>query len=519
MRPTITVSGGGGALTAALFADYVDSSGTFQQTEVVDGVTSISGVAPFLVKFRGYDTRSTELDGDDAEGGFRHIGYRFNYGEALGTTWSYPDGFSYSKDEDTGPPISYRAFRTAGTYTVRMKAKDSADNEDTVSLTVVVAASSTLTTVNIPVSDGAWPTWVSSRRYTLDAGGDYSSFGAIDIRSLHNIVIEKTGSGADPIVSECKFDGRVYYNSAVTRTAHVRLVNIDCGGHHGYPVGFDFCGYIGGRCRNMGFESTTFYWQDRCSLGTRAEADSVRYARGLFFWECGEINEQDPATYGSYDYVVPAPVIHSMCFYGVNLRHRTQMTNMTIAEHNIRGSWGETVWRYCKIENDLPRGSWVKGTGHTKPDHGAPDPWHADMLVGDYDTQIALGTVNGYPGGMYGVPGQRSFFHNVQFHDSGSTYPSAYIGFGPQNNDNDGTSEACELCGYEDCVIYGTGSGGGANFTGLNLFMRNVRLEMGTGAYVGMTSTGSGSIKTSPGYDTGYLDEDANTRPVPSAFA
>jgi len=498
----------GGSITPALTVEYVDASGVRQSTSVVSGVTSISGVAPFMVLFDASGTRSVETSGDDKEGAVRNIGYRINYGEALGTTWSYPEGAGYSMDEDLGPPVFSRAFTNVGTNNVRLRCKDSAGNEATISFDVVVAAHTSLTTVNKPVSDGSWGTLSSSRCYTLDAGGDYTAWGTPNTNGLHNVIFAKTGSGADPIISTFRPDSR-NYGTSITRAAAIRTYNVDVGAFDDGGVGFDHCSVVNGRCRtilSLGAVSS-FYFNDRCASGTLAEANSIRRPRGFLLWNCGEIT--NTGTGGSY---VLIGVASGGGMYGVDL-HRT--ANPASNEHVHRGIYDQFPVRYTRFRASVATQTWSKMNGlevYGSTNGNQPDLWTSyDYKVGDY----SIGATNG----IYGYPGHLCFNHACQFGASGDTNVSGIAGPEPQNNDIDGTYEGLDLCGFENCWGYRTTSvstDDEVHYGGRNLFVRNFKRNMGAGTDVSAST--HNLTKVPPGWSTGYLNETTNTRPVPTAF-
>lgn len=498
------------AVTAALTVEYVDTSGARQTVNVVDGVTSISGVAPFLVHFDATDTRSTASTGDDAEGAFRNIGYRINYGEELGTTWTYPTGFNYSMDEDEGPPIFGRAFTVPGTHTVKLRVKDSQGTEDDISLTVVVAASSTLTTVHIPVTEVAWPTFESSRRYTLDAGEDYSALGCIHTDTLHNVVFEKTGTGADPIIDCLRPESREWIGSggkslSTTRAAHIRTYEIDVKDYGTRAMGADYSGVVNGRCRRYTAPGHGFEFDQRVMYGTEAQANTVRLSRGVFLWNCGQMSATD-----SYVIIDGARAMH---VYGVQ-----QVHDGTGNEHNTRGVFQRSSWRYGNVYNLNQHKSWFKFQGAEQWDGEEPTTWRSDDRVGDYAGGVTLG--------RYGYPSSYIVVHRMQLGNAGENLPTEPAGFGPQNADQEVTGvevEGVEYSLYEDVVAYDDSNigddGNAINLGGRYLGVRNVRMDMGAGAYVQYAEiTGIKAVKIPDGWAVGYLQENANTRPITSEF-
>jgi hypothetical protein len=97
-------------------------------------------------------------------------------------------------------------------------------------MSFTVNVSSAPASTLIPVSAGGWPTFVSGSRYTLQAGGDYRSFGNLETGGLHNLIFEKTGVGTDPRIANFSPDGRSKFAATQMgefRAAHIRLINID----------------------------------------------------------------------------------------------------------------------------------------------------------------------------------------------------------------------------------------------------------------------------------------------------
>jgi hypothetical protein len=263
----------------------VDAQGVRQSVQVVSGQTTVSGVAPFLVKFDASGTRATaafnaqSAISDREAHAFLMTGYRLNYGENRGGVWQYPQGSSYSRDEDTGPPLFSYVYQTPGSYPVRLRTRDALGNEADVRLNVVVNAPPA--PVLIRPTAGQWPNFVSGTRYTLEANGDYRSFGVLETGGRHNIVIEKVGSGADPRISTFSPDGRSRASATRQtefRASHIRLVNVDVQEVSEGLRGFDYVGIIGGVVRRYTSGSQVFLWHEGSAL-TRSNS---RYARGLF---------------------------------------------------------------------------------------------------------------------------------------------------------------------------------------------------------------------------------------------
>lgn len=481
-------------VTADLDVEYVNTSGTHTRTTVVDGVTSISGTAPFFVHFDATGTRSTETDGDTEDEAWRTIGYRLNYGESIGGNWGLAGAGAV--DEDLGPPIFGRSFTQAGTHTVQLKVKDSAGGEDTISLDVVVSAPSSPT--NIPVGDGAWPTWASGGRYTLDRDSDYTSFGQLSFGGESDIIIYATGTGADPIIGTVNFETRGILGTVMTSTRHVRFHNIDVN-VMGASVskGFQFCGAHGGRVRgHTGMSVHQFFWNGETG---ETEHNNVTYPRGFFLTDTGVML----ANIGgdtSYNYIGECSAIH---FQNVEFEYDSSGSN-----HSLRGVWHECSIRNCLIWHSTAGTSyWIcQGGGASATD--PPDTWDTtNYRVGLHGT------------GPYNLPASKSFMWNCQLGKTGHATPAGPGGLSPENEV--GNVQGTELCGMEDTTYFETTTIGTAvnamDYGGRELFQRNCKRNLGAGTEgPAITSDNSGRIPT--GWDGAYRNEDTNTRPVPTAF-
>lgn len=176
-----------------------------------------SGPAPLAVFFDATGTTSTE-----AIDTFRQCGYSFNFGESGLGNWTHS---GKSKNVQRGGPLAAHVFETPGTYTVKVKARDSSggdndgdtdqaeveitvsDPDTTYSGTNTICISTNTDTTGAPsgasllTNQTSWPSWTSNRRYLLRAGQDFSSFGGITINQRTDIILGKFGTGADPIVS------------------------------------------------------------------------------------------------------------------------------------------------------------------------------------------------------------------------------------------------------------------------------------------------------------------------------
>ncbi|NMH87245.1 PKD domain-containing protein [Flavivirga algicola] len=178
----------------------------------------LSGPAPLAVQF---DAIGTTHENDDLDT-YRELGYHFTFDDPTSGTWKHS---GKSKNSQIGGPIAAHVFETPGTYTVRVRAQDSAGNFDDESVIIVVTdpdtvfsgektvvISKTGNTSGAPsgaqllTNQTSWPQWESGKRYLLMAGQDFSSFGDIRIYKNENIQVGKIGSGADPIVKQVNVD-------------------------------------------------------------------------------------------------------------------------------------------------------------------------------------------------------------------------------------------------------------------------------------------------------------------------
>ena len=489
-----------GDVLPAMKVDYVDGSGVLQSVDVVNGVTSISGTAPFMMHLDASGSRfptayaAQGTFADEESFAFWMGGYRLNYGDSVGGTWTFGGG---SRDEDLGPPVFGRVFETTGTHTVRLKCRDALGNESTLSFTVVVSAPASPTIIE--TAAGAWPTWVSGTHYALRAGGNYTSFGALDFRERHNVIISKTGAGADPIVGTFRPDGRGVIDAAENTWSlgrGIRTWNIDVANFAEGGVQFIHCGVVGGRCRAYSEGIKDYiYSNDTTNANTRA---SVRRGRGVFLWNCGEVGRGD-STYvmiggARHRHLVGADFVMSGDV-------GASVACMRLYDH-------ESTIRHSRISNTYQDGlmqTWISMIGYgdiaSYPGY-SPQPW-TDQIGQSASLAKILST-------------PRKFIANrIVFGQVGMPWPNAPGSIGGPVNE----SWVSELFGLEDCTIAlaeptGYGVNSSVTMTGRWHASRNVKYNNGAG--------GSLSISSSNGPDASYngprLIESTNSRPVPSAF-
>lgn len=205
-----------------------------------------SCTAPCAVNFDATGTTSSDGTVDP----FGEIGYSFDFGGVSGT-WTHS---GQSKDVQRGGPLAAIVFEDAGTYTVKVRARDSSGgsndgdtSQDEVTVTVAAADTTYATTTTICLSRNtdftgcpsgatqtpnaaAWPSWTSSRRYLLHAGQDFTVLGAIEIRQRVDIQVGAFGSGADPIVSSVSVETGNPNSTGTTWAERLTFADLDVTG-------------------------------------------------------------------------------------------------------------------------------------------------------------------------------------------------------------------------------------------------------------------------------------------------
>lgn len=477
------------AITPNLVVEYVDTSGNLQSATInPDGSTEINAVAPFLMFLDARGTRSENRTTELAA--WWYLGYRMNYGEDIGGTWTYGGA---SRDEDTGEPIFGRAMTNVGANVVSLKVKDGPTDEETISFTANLSAPPTPTIIE--VSAGAWPSFTSGSHYQLRADGDYRSFGTLGTPGLHNILFSKVGSGADPRIARFAPESRGNSSTVLTPARNIRIMDIDCEEFFVSIIGIRYCGAIRGRVRTFGNDAPAYYY-DQPDADTAGERENLRYPRGVFLWDTGELN---PPSGTNYNMIT---ALRNFFAYGVDF-HKNGLSG----NHCLRNSGTIHVHRHCRLRSSVSAASLIKiqaGSGTT--------PWGAEDQYG---------TITGTKS-RYAYPTNYIVFQNNVYHATGSTIPDICMGAGPENNDPGGDLGAVEYVAFSDSVsaqnAWQLVAGLDVQVNGRNLGTRNIRLNNGTGAYV-TQSAGSYPNNIPGGWDGPYLYETASTRPVPSAFS
>lgn len=476
--------GGASAVTPALQVGYEDTSGNRQQTTVVDNVTTISGVAPFPVTFYGGDSVSTVTDADTALEAFNAMGFLFNFGEALGTNWATT---GRSMDTERGGPVAGHVFTTAGTFQTRMTVRDTVGNQAFTRVNFVISAPGAGT----DMTSGVIPTFVSNTVYNAPAGGTWGNIDS-QLNGLHNVVIRKTGAGADPVFGEVTLDGRNEPTGPITRTRGVRFLNCNVSRVNFGNVGFDYCAFVFGSVGavdlpNMGYAADQIIAQSM----TTQQAQNVRMARGLFLHGTGTLGDSN----NGYVLIGELRELH--------LRGIT-MEKTSTAQHNVRGMFERSSIRNCVFNNTVAGSvSYFKLQGiacTTGAGNGIPDPWpDTDMVVQESPRRVL------------GLPLSKVCLTDCIMGLAGSAIPVANGACAPENNDVD-QAQGCELFAMDYCVTVWTTQWYTADISGRYLAIRDYRLDNGAGALVDVDAGVHHPNRVPAGWDGPYYD--SGSRPV-----
>lgn len=476
------------AVTPALSVGYLDASGARQWTSIADGVTTISGIAPFAVTFYGGDSVSTATDADSALKAFNALGYLFNFGEALGGNWA---GTGRPVDTERGGPVAGHVYTTAGTFQARLTCRDSAGNQAFVRVNVVVSAPG----AGVDMTSGVIPAFASNTVYNAPAGGTWGNI-AGQLDGLQNVIIRKTGAGADPVFGTVTLDSRNEPNSAITRTRGVRFVGCDVARIEYGNVGFDYCAFVGGRVRalampDMGYAGDQIFAGGRTAL----QASNVRMARGLFLHNTGVLNDSGAG------YVIIGG-LRELHLRGITLE------KTSAAQHNTRGLFAYSSFRNCVFNNTvtgsvsyLKLQGWDCTVGVSLPTlKGTPDPWPADDTV-----------VNYAAGRRLGLPLSCVCVADCVMGLAGSDQPDANLGFGPENNNTE-PAQGCERASLDHCTTVWADQWYTADLTGRYLAVRDYRLSNGAGALMNVAAGVNHPNRTPDGWAGPYYA--AGSRPV-----
>jgi len=487
----------------------VDAQGVRQSVQVVSGQTTVSGVAPFLVKFDASGTRAsaafnaqTTITDPEAHA-FLMAGYRLNYGENRGGVWQYPQGSSYSRDEDTGPPVFSYVYQTPGSYPVRLRTRDALGNEANVQLNVVVNAAPA--PVLIRPTAGGWPNFVSGARYALEANGDYRSFGALETGGRHNIVIEKVGSGADPRIGSFSPDGRSKFSATRQgefRAAHIRLVNIDMDNFSSGQRGYDYVGVIGGLVRRFSDGGQAFLWHE----GTDITRSNVRFPRGLF------LQDTEVRNIGAGNGFIMFGTFNGLHARNTRFVHveNGPTTYLMLRVYGSNFSFRNNLW-FSQANGGSANGTLI---GMLAVNGTTPTAWRNDDTVGPLNA-----TSNGQ---NYGYVSEKQILQNNQFYEAGSYVTNAIASVGG-GNPSGSSLVYPRLIGMENNVFYQSGNVAitiqNGQLFGQYAFWRNNRRSLGAGTYVSADAAPPNrNVGDNTTFNGPVINESANSRPTPSRF-
>lgn len=449
--PTGGGSGSVAGLTHSITVEYVDGSGNLQTaTATPDTPASITLPLGSPMWRDATACLSVETNADTEGEAWMALGHRFDSGEALGGTWSLTGA---ARDVVTGAPVAGQVYTTAGTFTHRHWVRDSAGRQSYADITVTVPSLAAGTDI---ATGGSWPAWASNTVYNLAAGTDHSAKGAINWTGLHNVVLRKTGSGADPIVGTVNVHATGRSTTAQTRTRGCRTIGIDVGSVDEGRMGSLYFAVVQGRCRRYEPAATQYFWENEAS--TQTEKDNIRFARGMTLWDCGEINSNS-TNYVSID------TAKNFTARNVDFRKTTGDSG----QHVFRGWFEGLDMQYCRLRASASSSSYMKITG---ADNGTTfDSWPADDKLGIWN------------GALYRPVCNRIAICNNIFGASGNGEPTAQdIEICPENDVEGEPRQAITLATLDDNIWYvASAENVNAYFGGSFIHRHNNKSNLGAG--------------------------------------
>jgi hypothetical protein len=495
---TTTLASSGGAITPAMTVEYVDGAGNFQSVAVAaDGSTVISGIAPFLVHFDATASRGNLSNNNTLAGAYYNLGFRLNYGENRGTTWTYGKAPYLSRDEDFGPPIFGHVYEGPGSRQTRLRLRDTNGAEATMVLTVNVAAPPAATIIE--TSAGGWPTWVSGTHYQLRAGSDYTSFGTMNLRRVHNVLISKIGAGADPIVSEAYFGNESAADLDVTRerTRHVRLLDIAVTTARTGNYGPLHSGIVNGRVRRVAQDNVAAFYQNSSTNATQRA--QIMWPRGWFMYNSGltDLADANPV------YLMISTRWRHWHMQGCRLQHPQGGVGSHILRNTQHGSTARNCQIFCL--DTTPYVSRIKMQAESFGADGTV-PWiHGDLV----------GPVAGPGSAWYRYSNSFNAYQSIQFGGPGDVPPTATtFSSAPQNGVAGEPLELHEYVTLEDCQD--TRPSASAVRGGRHMGARGLR-NPDTSPWL-LSEVNFGLDRIPVDARGPYITEADNTRPIPSAF-
>lgn len=415
-RLVVDVSSGPGpgpvpdGLSLHLAADYVDTSGNFL-TAVADNDTTptITGVAPFVVWFDGTASVSVATDADTPGKAWRRLNCRFNSGEWLSGNWSI-SGMNKNVVEGPGAVMGH-VFTSVGTHHLTMTRVDSEGRQGSIGINVVCNAPPA--PVIIEPSAGAWPTWVSGTHYALRANGDYRSFGTINLSGLHNILISKIGSGADPRVSQVNFDSRNTVSTPTTRPRNCRTDGINAAYIEESSIGPLHCAVINHSGSFFyGSSGIEYHWPNVASDNPNRETirNNMARSRAVAFWNCADITSRGD----SYVFIGQAK---NWIFRNCQLRKTTGNG----AQHVFRGDYDGLDLRGNRFLAEAQGSTYIKATG-----------WENGFTFDAWPALDRFGPWNGAP--YKPVAGKIVIANNVLGGPGGTNLTGFAVEVLPENN-------------------------------------------------------------------------------------
>lgn len=464
--------GGTEGLTHTLTIEYVDSNGIKQTvTSTPASPASITIPLGTPIWIDATNSTSVETNADTVLESWLNTRHYFNFGEALSGTWSLTGG---DKNVISGSGIAGYVYTTTGTKQLTAWFKDTNNRLSFFDTGVTVTALSAGTDISV---GGSWPTFASNTVYNLAAGTDHSAKGAINLNGLHNVVIRKTGAGADPIVSAVNWHTVNVSNTAQSRTRGCRLIGIDVGSVSESSVGSLYCAVIDGRCRRYETSADQYYWENQAS--TQTEKNNICRPRGITLWNCGEINSN------SSNYVL---IFTAKNFTARNVDFRK--TTGDAGQHVFR-FWGEGLdLRHNRFRSSVATMSFNKITG---ADNGSTfNAWPSDDTLGVWN------------GALYLPVCRKIVLANNVYGASGSTLPSGQdVEICPENDTTD-PDQAIEMAALENNVWQqASTSGADAWFSGRYIYYYNNKVNLGAGGEISY-SPNARLNRTPPGWNGPY---------------
>lgn len=436
----------------------VDATGARQELTVVDGVTTLTGVAPFFVEFLGYGSYSSDEACNTPDKGFWNLGFRTSFGSAIGGLWSNTlrwRGF------DDGLPITAFGYEDVGTHQASLRVV-APSGEATVRVNIVVTDGG----AGVTLTPGVLPAFASGTVYNAPAGGTWPDI-TNQLDGLHNVVIRKTGEGADPYFPLVTLDNRNTADFEMTRSAGIRFHNCDVGNVQFGNAGFDSCAFVGGRVRGLAIPDYN-YWADQliANESSALAASNVRLPRGLLLQDTGQMDDLQ-----GYGYVVVGSG------RGIHFRNM-RFNKTTVNQHSVRGVFCESSVHDCEFNTTVSSVSYIKLQGNDCTVADTPDPWpDSDMVVTATGTRRRLGLglrLTVVSASIIGV--------------TGSVQPTTFVSMGPENNVGAEPAQGVELSGFEFNVTAHPSAWYSCDLDGRYLGARANRYNLGDGAIWGVAS-------------------------------